>query len=46
MSFRGPSVGSQANDADAIKIWRDPDDGKCSGTWQVPQGRIKDGWRP
>lgn len=44
--YAHPNGGTWANDADAIKIWGDPDDGKCGGTWQVQQGRIKDGWRP
>ncbi|MGW1713579.1 hypothetical protein [Streptomyces sp. NPDC002156] len=38
--------GTWANDADAIKIWGDPDNGLCSGTNRVQQGRIADGWRP
>ncbi|MDQ0932291.1 hypothetical protein [Streptomyces turgidiscabies] len=42
--YAHPNGGTWANDADAIKIWGD--DGKCSGTFQVRQGRIKDGWRP
>jgi hypothetical protein len=45
-NYAHPNGGTWANDADAIKIWGDPDDGKCSGTWQVQQGRINDGWRP
>lgn len=45
-NYAHPNGGTWANDADAIKIWGDPDDGKCSGTYQVQQGRIKDGWRP
>ncbi|MFD5160376.1 hypothetical protein ACFWMJ_20260 [Streptomyces hawaiiensis] len=44
--YAHPNGGTWANDADAIKIWGDPDDGKCSSTWQVQQGRVKDGWRP
>jgi hypothetical protein len=45
-NYAHPNGGTWANDADAIKIWGDPDDGKCSGTYQVQQGRIADGWRP
>ncbi|MFF8399717.1 hypothetical protein [Streptomyces sp. NPDC016172] len=45
-NYAHPNGGTWANDADAIKIWGDPDDGKCSGTYQVQQGRIPDGWRP
>ncbi|MEU8752077.1 hypothetical protein [Streptomyces chartreusis] len=44
--YAHPNGTTWANDADAIKIWGDPDDGRCSGTWQVRQGRVDDGWRP
>ncbi|MCF2126754.1 hypothetical protein L1I79_09905 [Strepomyces sp. STD 3.1] len=44
--YAHPGGGTWANDVDTIKIWGDPDDGKCSGTFQVRQGRVKDGWRP
>ncbi|MBW8739034.1 MAG: hypothetical protein JF621_18560 [Streptomyces turgidiscabies] len=45
-NYAHPNGGTWANDADAIKIWGDPDNGLCSGDDQVSQGRIKDGWRP
>ncbi|MFJ8881833.1 hypothetical protein ACIRJR_00285 [Streptomyces sp. NPDC102402] len=45
-NYAHPNGGTWANDADAVKIWGDPDNGKCSGTYQVQQGRIADGWRP
>ncbi|MFH8464392.1 hypothetical protein [Streptomyces sp. NPDC017991] len=44
--YAHPNGGTWANDVDAIKIWGDPDTGTCSGTTQVRQGRIPDGWRP
>ncbi|MCD7440052.1 hypothetical protein K4B79_17695 [Streptomyces lincolnensis] len=43
-NYTHPGGDSWAFEADAIKIWSD--DGKCSGTNQVRQGRINDGWRP
>ncbi|MDX3067380.1 hypothetical protein [Streptomyces clavifer] len=45
-NYAHPNGTTWANDADAIKIWGDPDNGKCSGTYQVQQGRVADGWRP
>ncbi|WNZ09862.1 hypothetical protein [Streptomyces sp. 11x1] len=45
-NYAHPNGGTWANDVDAIKIWGDPDNGKCSGTYQVQQGRVADGWRP
>ncbi|UIX34789.1 hypothetical protein [Streptomyces sp. GQFP] len=38
--------GTWANDVDTIVIWGTSDDGKCSGTNQVQQGRVENGWRP
>ncbi|MFI1352742.1 hypothetical protein ACH4TV_04025 [Streptomyces sp. NPDC020898] len=38
--------GTWANDVDTIVIWGASDDGKCSGTDQVQQGRVPNGWRP
>lgn len=45
-NYAHPKGGTWANDVDTIKIWGDPDDGRCSGTLQVRQGRVTDGWRP
>ncbi|MGW6009964.1 hypothetical protein [Streptomyces sp. NPDC055210] len=45
-NYTHPNGTTWANDADAIKIWGDPDTGTCSGTFQVKQGRVADGWRP
>ncbi|MEU3985296.1 hypothetical protein AB0F77_35420 [Streptomyces sp. NPDC026672] len=44
--YAHPGGGTWANDVDTIKIWGDPDTGTCSGTFQVRQGRVADGWRP
>ncbi|WLW53823.1 hypothetical protein [Streptomyces sp. YU58] len=44
--YAHPNGTTWANDADAIKIWGDPDDGTCSGDFQVRQGTLPDGWRP
>lgn len=44
--YAHPSGGTWANKVDTIKIWGDPDNGKCSGTTQVKQGSVRDGWRP
>lgn len=40
-TYAHPSGGTWANKVDAIKIWGDPDDGKCSGANQVVQGEVK-----
>lgn len=40
-TYAHPSGGTWANKVDAIKIWGDPDNGKCSGTTQVKQGEVK-----
>lgn len=45
-NYAHPNGTTWANDVDTIKIWGDPDTGTCSGTTQVQQGRVPDGWRP
>lgn len=44
--YAHPNGTTWANDAEAIKIWGDPDNGKCSNTDDVQQGTVPDGWRP
>jgi hypothetical protein len=46
-SFAHPTRGGTwAGDVDVVQIWPGSDDGKCSGTNQVRQGSVRDGWRP
>ncbi|WP_233288495.1 hypothetical protein [Streptomyces calvus] len=45
-NYAHPNGTTWANDVDTIKIWGDPDNGRCSGTDQVRQGTVPDGWRP
>ncbi|MFI2431325.1 hypothetical protein [Streptomyces sp. NPDC018693] len=45
-NYAHPRGGTWANHVDTVKIWGDPDTGTCSGTLQVQQGRVPDGWRP
>ncbi|GAA3175045.1 hypothetical protein GCM10010451_24860 [Streptomyces virens] len=44
--YAHPNGTTWANDVGTIKIWGDPDNGRCSGTDQVRQGTVPDGWRP
>ena len=41
--YAHPNGGTWANDVDTVRVWSD--DGRCSGTFQVQQGRVSDGWR-
>lgn len=43
--YAHPRGGTWANKVDTIRIWGDPDNGLCSGTTQVRQGSVRDGWR-
>ncbi|WP_230687271.1 peptidase inhibitor family I36 protein [Catellatospora vulcania] len=43
--YTNPDGGTWANDVDTIRIWGDPDDGKCGGSYTVKQGTVPDGWR-
>ncbi len=45
-NYAHPNGTTWANDVDTIKIWGDPDNGQCSGTYQVRQGTVPDGRRP
>ncbi|MBA8944217.1 hypothetical protein [Streptomyces calvus] len=45
-NYAHPNGTTWANDVDTIKIRGDPDNGRCSGTYQVRQGTVPDGWRP
>ncbi|MYQ78985.1 MULTISPECIES: hypothetical protein [unclassified Streptomyces] len=44
--YAHPNGGTWANDVDVINIWPPSDNGLCSGTTQVRQGSVPDGWRP
>ncbi len=43
-NYAHPNGTTWANDVDTIKIFGDPDDGKCSGTNQVRQGTVPADW--
>ncbi|GAA2973233.1 hypothetical protein [Streptomyces enissocaesilis] len=43
-NYAHPNGTTWANDVDTIKIFGDPDDGKCSGTNQVRQGTVPANW--
>ncbi|GAA3020509.1 hypothetical protein [Streptomyces fulvorobeus] len=43
-NYAHPNGTTWANDVDTIKIFGDPDDGKCNGTYQVQQGRVPANW--
>ncbi|MET9557402.1 hypothetical protein [Streptomyces sp. NPDC006645] len=45
-SYDHPNGTTWANDVDTILIWPEPDNGLCSGSTDVRQGTVPNGWRP
>jgi len=43
--YAHPNGGTWANDVDTIRIWGDPDNGRCNNTTSPSQGSVPDGWR-